>query len=925
MAEFKLDLIGNTENLTANLKTLQDSLSQVGEEAKKSGKEVQESFSQSGGTDKLQKSLKDNIMTLVKYEQEIKKLRKELSNAFDPAIAKGLQTQLDRTVESLIAFEQESSKTEQAQKSLKAQLRENKDILSQMEDQGLDTTDTFIQLSIETGKLQDQIGDTNERIRFFASDTRGLDGLIASAKLATAAFSVGQGAAALFGAENEDVQKALLKVNAAMAILNGLQEIQQALQKSSAATIAIETALRKVKIFFLGQETVATTTLTAAQYAGVVAAKALRVALIATGIGAFVGLLIYAASKMGAFGDSAEETTEKINAQKEAIAKHNEELKKQADLLEENRNVSKGGVNDLKRELELLKARGATAEEIFKKEQQIRDKERANINYRLGFLYDNAEEVTKLQQMLLDNSTASEAAETQFLKAQADEKVKITQEEYKRRLAIIDENNSNRIAAMEDGQEKELAQLEESKRKEIRAARESGASIALITAKFAKEKTDILLKYDKIRIDNEKAVVDFLEQNMMNADDTERKTLENRLKFLDNLEEIKKLELDLEFESWDKSIREAERIATEKLNIEIEFAKKRLEILQADNTLGVNDNAIAALKLAIKKAQNEIAEIGKGDSKLLESLGLGDVTDEQLQSIKDNISIVSESIKNILSEGLENAIDSNRNFIDDLNAQIQSVSDNIDRQKQLQLEGQANNLESEKDNLARLEEERRKALERDKKLQREKLALDGASQLSSLITASAKIFEAYAGLPFIGQALSVAAIAAMFSAFAISQVRARQSINQQTFGKGGKIKGKRHDADGWGGERFVSDSGNETYIEDGEWVVNRKSSKKYDRILEAINNDNLFDLLTGTGVSLNEKKIDNYKQIKSVFADNEIKHKVKLENEIGNRKIEEFKKLFEKHMNKKKTDVRIEDGYRIEIRGNRTIRTRLNG
>lgn len=924
MAEFKLDIIASTENLTDSLSDLKNDLTKVGDAAKKSGKEIQESLNKNG-TEKMQSSLKANIMTLVQYEQQIKRLRSELKQTFDPKVAKELKTQLDATTQSLISFEQETSKVTQTQKSLKAQLRENKEILSQLEDAGLDTTDTFTQLAIETGKLEDQIGDTNERIKFFASDTRGLDGLIASAKLATAAFSVGQGAAALFGAENEDVQKALLKVNAAMAILNGLQEIQQALQKSSAATIAIETALRKVKIFFLGQETVATTTLTTAQYAGIVAAKALRVALIATGIGAFVALIIFAASKMGAFGDSTEETTEKLKEQKKALEEYYAELRKEADIYEKNKNTKEGGLNDLRRELELLKARGATQEEIFRKEQEIRRAELANIQYRKGFLMGIAEDELQLAQDVKDKKNEIQAAETEFLKAETDKRVKATEDELRRRRNIVDTDNANRIAAMTDGKEKELEALKEAERKELREAREQGFNLNLIRAKFAKERTEITMKYVKIEEDRAKEIQDILAKNMFVEDDTDKKILQNKLKYLDDLQDIKNLELDIEFESGDKSIEETRRIAKAKLDLEIEFAQKRLELLRADNLLGANDKAIKELELSIKKAQNEIAKLGDDKNPLLDALGLGEVTPEQLDGIKQNLNTVVNSIKSIISEGLEQSIDSNRNYIDDLNAQIDEIRDNIDKQKQLQLEGQANTLDAERENLHRLEDERRKALERDKQLQREKLNIDAATQLSSLITASANIFKAYSTLPVVGQALSIAAITAMFAAFALSQVRARQAISQQTLGKGGKIKGERHDASGWGGERFVSEKGNETYLEDGEWVINRKSSQKYDKILEAINKDRLFDLLSGTGVSLSEKKLGEFKSQKSSFQDSEIKHRIKLENELGNKKIDEFKQSFEKYTKEKKTEVTFVDGYRIEKKGNRTIKTKLNG
>lgn len=375
MAEFRLDIIANTEGLNQGLKNLQDGLSNISEEAIKAGKDTQAAFSQSGGVDKFQRSLKEQVMTLVKFETEIKRLRTEIKNTFDTKQVGELKKQLDSSTQSLIQFEKELSNTEQISKSLKAQLRENKEILAQMEEQGLDTTDTFQQLAIETGRLQDQINDTNERIKFFASDTRGLDGLIGVAKAATAAFSVGQGAMALFGVENDNVQKALLKVNAAMAILNGLQEIQAALQKSSAARIAIETVLRKAKIFVLGSETVATQGLTTAQIVAANAAKVLRAALIATGVGALVVLLgsLYSAiSAMNDFKDETDNTTD-------AIKKQDEALKDLTDTIDFN----------TKKQLADAKLLGAN-------NQTLREIERQGLKEQLDALARNVEDKRKL-------------------------------------------------------------------------------------------------------------------------------------------------------------------------------------------------------------------------------------------------------------------------------------------------------------------------------------------------------------------------------------------------------------------------------------------------------------------------------------------------------------------------------------------------
>jgi len=906
MADFRLDIIANTEGLNQGLKNLQDGLSNISEEAIKAGKDTQAAFSQSGGVDKFQRSLKEQVMTLVKFETEIKRLRTEIKNTFDTKQVGELKKQLDSSTQSLINFTENIDNSAQASKRLKTQLWESKNALAEMERQGLDTTDTYKELELTTAKLQKQLKDTDDRVKFFASDTRGLDALIGVAKAATAAFSVGQGAMALFGVENDNVQKALLKVNAAMAILNGLQEIQQALQKSSAARIAIETVLRKAKIFVLGSETVATQGLTTAQIVAANAAKVLRAALIATGVGALVVLLgsLYSAiSAMNDFKDETDNTTD-------AIKKQDEALKDLTDTIDFN----------TKKQLADAKLLGAN-------NQTLREIERQGLKEQLDVLARNIEDKRKLLE------EADRQRIEAFKNGSNDEK-KAALETYNESKQALAAALTERTKALRDYALFNKETQIQNNKELLDANKDYEEKQAKLTQQAAdnKQKQDEKDEQERKRkADALKQEEDFLYANMQNQFDIEaeqnKKIIDNNIKFLNDLEEIRQLELDLEFESGNKSITEAERIAEEKLNVEIEFAQKKLDLLKS---LGGDEQQIKAIELAIQKAKNQLKELGENSDKtnFLKAIGLGDLNEEDIENVKESIEILKNSIQEILGGLLDVALENNDKVLEGLEEQISRTRDNISRQTDLQNEGRTNNLKAEEENLKQLEFQKMAALEREKKLQKQKLALDSAQQLSSLITASANIFAALSPAGPAGVAIAIATIAAMFSAFALSKVRAVQLINKQTLGKGGVVKGKSHDADGWGGERFVSDSGNETYIEGGEYVVNKKSTQKYKALIDAINNDNLANLqamLSGTGVMLNDDKIESYKALKQIFSNGEIKNKIEIENKLGNKEIKEFKKAFDVHIKNqsKKSEVKIENGYRVEIKGSRTIRTKI--
>lgn len=141
---------------------------------------------------------------------------------------------------------------------------------------------------------KEALKDVNEEIR--ALDTG--DRAKAFANLGTTiagAFSAATGAAALFGEENENVQRALLKVQAATAVLQGVQALADA--KRNLELVRYITNLGKLSplLILTGIQTKAVAAAQAlwafATQGTSLAFKALRVAIVATGIGALVVLI----------------------------------------------------------------------------------------------------------------------------------------------------------------------------------------------------------------------------------------------------------------------------------------------------------------------------------------------------------------------------------------------------------------------------------------------------------------------------------------------------------------------------------------------------------------------------------------------------------------------------------------------------------
>lgn len=151
-------------------------------------------------------------------------------------------------------------------------------------------------------------------------------------------------------------------------------------------------------------------------------------------------------------------------------------------------------------------------------------------------------------------------------------------------------------------------------------------------------------------------------------------------------------------------------------------------------------------------------------------------------------------------------------------------------------------------------------------MQKAKSTIDSIEQVSSLIVASANIFKALSPIPFIGVPLAITTIGAMFTAFAASKAAAAQSVNKAESGQR-VARGRRHSS---GGNKYRSIDGNDPNIleiEEGEWVINRDSSEKYDDLLGAINDDELpwwpgqkFPVLRPIGLQFNPEEREKIQQ-----------------------------------------------------------------
>ena len=162
----------------------------------------------------------------------------------------------------------DASKATEAAKGLKQQLKEATKEAQALVASGDTSSKAYKEATKRVAELKDELQDFNDEVK--ALDPGQKFQTIAGVATSIAGgFQAAQGAMALFGAESKDVEKALLKVQAATALAQGIDQVREFGKYFGLAKDAIGNSIKSL--------------------------FTLRGALIATGIGAFsvaVGVLI---------------------------------------------------------------------------------------------------------------------------------------------------------------------------------------------------------------------------------------------------------------------------------------------------------------------------------------------------------------------------------------------------------------------------------------------------------------------------------------------------------------------------------------------------------------------------------------------------------------------------------------------------------
>ena len=322
-----------------------------------------------------------------------------------------------------------------ALQSLEDKLNAAKKRMIELAAAGQQNTEEFIRLQQEAGEFKRTIEGVEQSVDSVAkSGVQGMQLFGEAVTAVSAGFTIATSVAALYGEENEDLQKTMIKVQASMALLQSVQALLAVTTKTSAvATTANRIALA------LYDKTVKGTT---------VSLKGFKAALAATGI----GLIAVAAG----------------------LAYTNWE--KLRELLGLPPNNSKA-IAALEREIALMEANGSMIEDIEAKKlqlinlqaEELKGQERANKLNEIAIINAQADIREKQSQVAIQEKAIEtserelELLQSQYIKSKENstEQIELAQKIYQQNESLY----KQRVMLAQSEEELDQLEIDEKKRK----------------------------------------------------------------------------------------------------------------------------------------------------------------------------------------------------------------------------------------------------------------------------------------------------------------------------------------------------------------------------------------------------------------------------------------------------------------------------
>lgn len=419
----------------------------------------------------------------------------------------------------------------------------------------------------------------------------------------------------------------------------------------------------------------------------------------------------------------------------------------------------------------------------------------------------------------------------QFALQKAEMEIDADKQDALRRLALSEEFSIQELQAQKDLIDAEEKSAIVRAENEIRLGKSSQVEIERIQAEARKKREDL----DKEAL---KRTFDF-EANIRKANAEIDIALRSAQADNPNIGLAQRRQLRLDVLELEKNAILDERLENEQaknLGIisEEDFQKKRTELTERETLNRIDIE---------KEGAKQVSSIWEA---VFPNITQGQV--ESLQFLAQQVDAIISAMFAQSNARIDAQLQKSQETISALDEQISEKESELEEQLDLQKRGLASNVAAKKEEIKQLKDAKDRELANEKRLQQEKEKLakqqaivDSAKQVSSLLVAGAEIFAAHGSIPFVGPIIAAGLIAGMIATFLSLKSKtqaAKAETGLRVGDRHGKLSGRRHSQ---GGELIEA--------EEGEWFINRKSSREHDPLLESINfgkwDEHSFDSIHG--------------------------------------------------------------------------------
>jgi len=528
------------ENMSQNYKKLTDNVTNGA--ITKTFKDIANAAN--GAKQALSKTYVDAKVQSIGLAKELKEVETQIEKAFPGKVRDGLRKEavqirirlkeanevMEATAKDMAKLDKQIAKAAESPQAFSTSIRKMRDALAQ--------NGGFGETAEQAAEMQQALNLANKEVKNLASETPKLDAAMSLGSGIAGAFNTATATAALFGGETEALQRAFLRVQAALAVLNGVQAVSNTLSKSSALLTQIRaiqtTALKKATDL----QTAATVKATIAQKALNIVAKVSPWVLLATALITVVGALALFAFKsseakkaQAELSKEIEKTTNQLKTLKENsdfdIAMAEAAGKSRAEL-RQMRIDAAGAQRDIADDMyDMLRLSGKASEEQIKQAKDALDAANANLRaiYRQNQVEIKKEQTDANDKLLKEQEDAYEKrlkAAQDFAKAEqgAAQDIGIFKQQLnadaEKRIAD-DEKKSfeERKIALNAFHDEQVKTIELSKAKELQTVVAGSEQARLIELKYneqveqsARDLTASLEAIDKDREEKRKKAVE---------------------------------------------------------------------------------------------------------------------------------------------------------------------------------------------------------------------------------------------------------------------------------------------------------------------------------------------------------------------------------------------------------------------------------